>query len=118
MSLSPTSAGFVRAAASTLPSQTEIPYLESLESERYRVVYCIKSIDDFDNIRSAWEQVYCQDEQASLFLSWTWLRGWMNQNSAGIWILGVQYYDRPDSPGEYVAFLPLRLTSERVESWC
>jgi CelD/BcsL family acetyltransferase involved in cellulose biosynthesis len=64
-------------------------------------------------MRSDWERVYRQDETASIFLSWAWLRGWLNQNAEGIYILGVQYFDRADQPGEYVAFLPLRLTSKQ-----
>jgi CelD/BcsL family acetyltransferase involved in cellulose biosynthesis len=114
MSLPPTSAGVLYdSAAATFPEIPVLPHLKSLESGRYTVGRCIESIADFEQMRSDWERVYREDETASLFLSWTWLRGWLNQSTEGICILGVQHFDQPNQPGEYVAFLPLRLTSKR-----
>jgi CelD/BcsL family acetyltransferase involved in cellulose biosynthesis len=79
---------------------------------RYTIDHYIDTVESFEAIRSDWERVYAADQQAQIFLSWTWLRGWLAQQPAGMMIAVVRYQgENPGlvaDAGECVAFLPLR----------
>ena len=66
-------------------------------------VTCISGIDEFDRLKAAWDAVYAADCHAQVFLSWDWLRGWLEATASEWFVLAA----RADSDGGYAAFLPL-----------
>lgn len=72
-------------------------------------VNLVESFADFEKLKSNWEHVYKQDPESPIFTSWAWFRGWF-QGTAFPWkILAC----RPKDGDDYVAFLPLGMTSRR-----
>ena len=67
----------------------------------------IDDIEQFDKLKTAWDKVYNADKHAQVFLSWSWLRGWLEVNSQEWLILALQ--SESDSP--YVAFFPISIRS-------
>lgn len=68
----------------------------------------IRSLDDivqFDRLKSNWDSVYAADPHAQVFLSWSWLRGWLEVTPYKWFILTA----RPTGAPSCVAFLPLAL---------
>jgi CelD/BcsL family acetyltransferase involved in cellulose biosynthesis len=68
-------------------------------------VEVIEGSGALERIRSDWDAVYRADPEAQLFLSWTWIKAWIDGLRGRWFILGVK--TSPSSPG-FVAFLPLR----------
>lgn len=66
----------------------------------------IEDMDTFNRLKDNWHQVYDADPHATLFLSWTWLSGWL-ANLASPWII-LAARDS-ESAARYLAFFPLRL---------
>ena len=66
-------------------------------------VDCINDIDRFDELKAAWDTVYAADPHATIFVSWAWLRGWLEVTPYDWLVLAV----RPDNASPYVAFLAL-----------
>jgi CelD/BcsL family acetyltransferase involved in cellulose biosynthesis len=66
--------------------------------------------DTLARLHPGWESVYAADPEAQYFLSWTWMRGHLEQRGQGSWfVLAV----RTDSePSRYLGFLPLSLRKE------
>ena len=63
----------------------------------------IDDIDQFYELKETWDAIYLADPYATVFVSWTWLRGWFEGTSDDWFVLAV----RPDNASPYVAFLPL-----------
>ena len=66
----------------------------------------IDLIDDlysFDNLKANWEEVYYNDKYATIFQSWSWLRGWIETVTNPWLIICV----RPKFSSSYVVFFPL-----------
>jgi CelD/BcsL family acetyltransferase involved in cellulose biosynthesis len=87
---------------------------DKIIQSRYRIDCYVDTVAAFESLRPDWERIYAADQQAQIFLSWTWLRGWLAQQAAGMLIMVVRY--QGENPGvvapgggECVAFLPLRL---------
>jgi tetratricopeptide (TPR) repeat protein len=70
----------------------------------------ITSLDKLLRLRSSWEAVYQADPQAQLFMSFSWIAGWFERLGCQWIVLAAK-----DSPevGDYVAFFPLQLRTER-----
>ena len=66
-------------------------------------VDCINDIDRFDELKAVWDTVYAADPHATIFVSWAWLRGWLEVTPYDWLVLAV----RPDNASPYVAFLAL-----------
>ncbi|MDJ0776209.1 MAG: GNAT family N-acetyltransferase [Mastigocoleus sp. MO_167.B18] len=67
----------------------------------------INRIEEFDKLKTAWNQVYDSDKHAQVFLSWSWLRGWLEVNSDEWLILALQ----SDQDSGYIAFFPIVIHS-------
>ena len=70
-------------------------------------VEIINSIQHFDKLETDWNNVYACDSNAQIFLSWSWLRGWLEVVPYDWFILAVR--SKPHLP--YVAFFPLSIRS-------
>jgi len=68
----------------------------------------IEELSDFDALRPAWDAVYEADPEAHFFLSWQWLSGWLATHRTVWFVLAAK---RNDTDPEYVAFLPMRMTT-------
>lgn len=67
----------------------------------------IDDIEQFDKLKTAWNQVYDTDKHAQVFLSWSWLRGWLEAKPEEWLILALQSED----DYSYVAFFPIVIHS-------
>ena len=63
----------------------------------------IDDLSDFDNLKANWEEVYYNDKYATIFQSWSWLRGWIETVTNPWLIICV----RPKLSSSYVSFFPL-----------
>lgn len=63
----------------------------------------IETVQRFDEIRHNWESVHGVDPNASVFTSWSWLRGWIRANNNRWTILAL----RPKKHSDFVAFFPM-----------
>lgn len=61
----------------------------------------IRTVSELDRVRDAWERLYAADPHAQMFLSWSWLRGYLASGKRGADILLLR-----DGDG-LVAALPL-----------
>jgi tetratricopeptide (TPR) repeat protein len=61
----------------------------------------------FERLENNWNAVYDADPDAQLFLSWTWLNGWLRQ-VAGPWLI-LAAKEVGDVEAPYVAFWPIRV---------
>ncbi len=68
----------------------------------------INSIAAFDELKDNWERIYNADVQATFFLSWAWLRGYLVESRRAWFILAA----RPTGSDDFVAFLPLAFTRQ------
>lgn len=71
------------------------------------LISVIDSIEQFRQLKTDWETVYSADKQAEIFLSWSWLYGYLELNPQNWLILTLQL--EPNSP--YVAFFPIGIRS-------
>lgn len=73
----------------------------------------ISDIHQFDALREPWNTVYTADPKATIFVSWPWLRGWiesMSSEEEGVWyVLAL----RPNAASSFIAFLPIISHSTR-----
>ncbi|AUX77494.1 tetratricopeptide repeat protein [Sinorhizobium fredii] len=68
----------------------------------------IERIEDFENIRKTWDELYRNDPDSHPCLSWDWLRQYLPRQERWF-ILALR---RPDD-ADYCAFLPLRVATYR-----
>jgi len=69
------------------------------------IISTIGNLSEFSNIRSDWNRIFNLDAQAAIFLSWPWLRGWLEVTPFSWMILAA----KKASNGYPVAFLPLAI---------
>lgn len=68
----------------------------------------LKTVAELDRIEEQWARVYRADPEAHYFLSWTWMRKWL-ESLNGPWVVLAA---KPDADAtDYTAFFPLRITS-------
>ena len=70
-------------------------------------VEIIDSIQKFNELETNWNNIYTSDSYAQVFLSWSWLRGWLEVVPHDWLILAI----RPKPSAPYVAFFPLAIRS-------
>lgn len=70
----------------------------------------ISTLDNLLRLRSNWEAVYQADPEAQLFMSFSWMAGWLERLGSQ-WIVLAAKQD-PGSP-DYVGFFPLQLRTVR-----
>jgi CelD/BcsL family acetyltransferase involved in cellulose biosynthesis len=67
-------------------------------------VQCIRTIAEFEAIRTTWEFVYMRDQYSQVFLTWDWLRGWFEQQRHD-WVILVACDPETQKP---IGFLALQ----------
>ena len=73
-------------------------------------ITAINKIEQFDSLKDNWDHVYSSDNHATVFLSWAWIRGWL-QNTSFEWLtLAAQ----SDAVSSYVAFMVIALEPART----
>ncbi len=70
----------------------------------------IDNLPQFEAIRANWDAVYASDPNAQVFVSWAWLRAWLEITPIDWFVLAA----KDPGSGAYVAFLPLATRSIRV----
>lgn len=63
----------------------------------------INDIGQFEKLKEAWDTVYSKDPHTTVFVSWGWLRGWIDTTSYDWSIIALQ----PDANAPYIAFMPI-----------
>ncbi|WP_275190085.1 hypothetical protein [Bradyrhizobium sp. CSA112] len=81
-----------------------------LSKGQRHAVDVITSRDTLLRLRSNREAVYQADPEAQLFMSFSWIAGWFERLGCQWIVLAAK--DSPDV-GDYVAFFPLQLRTER-----
>jgi CelD/BcsL family acetyltransferase involved in cellulose biosynthesis len=66
-------------------------------------VNVIDKIEQYDQLKSNWNEAFSTDPDSTIFVSWGWIRGWIDTKQCDWWVLAAQ----PDSTSSYVAFMPL-----------
>jgi CelD/BcsL family acetyltransferase involved in cellulose biosynthesis len=66
-------------------------------------VELVERIPEFDALKSAWDSVYAADKDTHVFVSWPWLRAWLETGPHKWLVLAA----RERTGGPFVAFLPL-----------
>lgn len=74
----------------------------------------ITSLDEFRSLRDNWERVYDADPHAQLFLSWTWLYGWLPK-LRDPWVILAARDEHADDHG-FAAFWPLRIETHAADN--
>lgn len=63
----------------------------------------IDTVTQLETLKENWNAVYAEDQSTTIFVSWGWMRGWLEITPYKWIILAI----RPDSTSSYVAFMPL-----------
>ena len=63
----------------------------------------INKIEQFEKLKEDWEAVYSTDPNTTIFVSWGWIRGWIDTKSCDWSVLAFQ----SDFKSPYIAFMPL-----------
>jgi CelD/BcsL family acetyltransferase involved in cellulose biosynthesis len=66
-------------------------------------VNLINRVDEFDALRSSWDGVFASDPNASVFVSWAWLRGWFETSPHPWTVLAA----RREAGGPWMGFMPI-----------
>ncbi len=66
-------------------------------------VSVIDDIKQFEKLKEDWNTIYSKDPHTTIFVSWGWIRGWIDTRSYDWSVLALQ--TDPDSP--YIAFMPV-----------
>jgi len=66
-------------------------------------IKCVETLDQLDRLRSDWEAAYLKDPEAHIFLSWSWIRCWLEITPYKWLVLTARYNENSND----VAFLPL-----------
>jgi len=74
-------------------------------------VKIITTTEEFEEIRGDWDAIYAVDPHATIFMSWSWIRGWIEGETRKWAVIGV----RPDSASPFAAFMTLVIS--HVPSW-
>ncbi len=70
----------------------------------------IDTLQQFDELRPIWEEIYAADPHTNFFVSWTWLRGFFESTRLPWLVLAFQ----PSKASTYTAFLPLSLDDRKT----
>ena len=73
-------------------------------------VELIDQIEHFKNFKEDWDTAYLADPHATVFVSWPWIRGWIDTTNDRWLVLAVKV----DKSSPYVAFLPLALRNVKT----
>lgn len=73
-------------------------------------ISCIDDMNQFDALQETWDAAYLADPQATICVSWAWLRGWFDATPNKWFVLAF----RPNTRSPYVAFFPLAMHSNRL----
>jgi CelD/BcsL family acetyltransferase involved in cellulose biosynthesis len=73
-------------------------------------ITCVDDLHQLDRLRESWAAAYVTDPQATICVSWAWLRGWFAATPHKWFVLVA----RPDRSSTPVAFLPLALDEHRL----
>jgi CelD/BcsL family acetyltransferase involved in cellulose biosynthesis len=73
----------------------------------------IEDLHHLDEMKGNWEAAYSADPHAHIFVSWMWLRGWLEVAPFPWLVLAA----RPTREAPYVAFLPLNMRIARIGSF-
>ena len=76
-------------------------------------VEVIETMPSFERLEQDWNAVYDVDPDAQLFLSHSWLSGWLGWIAGPWFVLAAKASDAAGAP--YVAFLPLRISVKTSE---
>lgn len=68
----------------------------------------LDTADELDAVKQHWERVYDVDPEAQYFLTWNWIHNWLAATRQRGLVLAV----RSERAGHYLAFFPLRLSTE------
>ncbi|BAZ40996.1 hypothetical protein NIES4101_69580 [Calothrix sp. NIES-4101] len=71
------------------------------------LITVIDNIEQFHQLKTSWEQVYNSDQYAQIFLSWSWLRGYLEYSPQKWLILALQ----SDYNSPYIGFFPIGIRS-------
>jgi CelD/BcsL family acetyltransferase involved in cellulose biosynthesis len=74
------------------------------EGDRAMLVSLIDSAEEFDKVKHTWEDVYRNDPEATIFVSWAFIKAWTLVFPRQWLVLGL----RPNGDSPYVAFISLR----------
>lgn len=66
-------------------------------------------MDKFDSLKTSWDNIYSADQQATVFVSWDFIRGWIATAGDNWLILSVRALKSKD----YVAFIVLHISSNK-----
>lgn len=66
-------------------------------------VTAVKDIDQFDRLKTNWDKIYSSDQHATVFVSWSFVRGYLSTAKHNWIVLAVQSIDIND----YIAFIVL-----------
>jgi CelD/BcsL family acetyltransferase involved in cellulose biosynthesis len=69
----------------------------------------IKSLDGFEALWRDWDAAFDADPHASVFMSWDWLRGWLEVTRHSWVVLAA----RENATSPWIGFLPLSLRGSR-----
>ncbi len=72
-------------------------------------VSVINDIKQFEKLKEDWDTIYSKDPHTTIFVSWGWIRGWIDTRSYDWSVLALQ--PDPDSP--YIAFMPVGMRVSR-----
>jgi CelD/BcsL family acetyltransferase involved in cellulose biosynthesis len=63
----------------------------------------LTNLIDFETLKDNWDNIYNRDDKATIFQSWSWLRGWIEKFPGDWFIIAI----RSDNDSDYIAFFPL-----------
>lgn len=69
----------------------------------------IDKIEQYEQLKPNWDEVYSADPNTTVFVSWGWMRGWIDTKSCDWSVLAAQ----PDDASPYVAFMPLGMSANK-----
>lgn len=74
------------------------------------IIQAFKHLEQLDDVFAEWENLYKSDKQATIFMSWHWMRGWLKV-CPHVWQVLV-CRSEPDGPAEGI--LPVSLRPEKT----
>ena len=67
------------------------------------LVHLINQLDEFNGLRTSWDAAFAADPSATVFLSWSWLRGWFETSPHPWAVLAA----KPRGSDAWVGFMPI-----------
>ncbi len=63
----------------------------------------INDIEQFEKLRDVWNTIHSTDPHTTVFVSWEWIRGWIDTKVYDWSVIAIQ----PNSHSPYIAFMPV-----------